>query len=109
MDIKHTKILLKSKKEILLAQEMLHKFGVNWYRNRGSGIYKPVTKNKQGQEIRQLYIDSSLDLTHMAINKEDYFNKNENRELKLIPDSKLARNLYKKIIAEKDGYLLVFA
>jgi len=109
VSLENTKMLLNSKKEILLAQEMLHKFGVNWYSNSYSGVFNPITKNRRGQEIRQLYIDGSLNLTHMAINTEDYFNENGSREVKLIQDSKLARKLYKKILAEKDGYLLIFA
>jgi hypothetical protein len=107
MDIKNTKILLNSKKEILIAQDMLHKLGVNWNRNMITGEFTPITKSLRGNEIRQLYIDNSLNLTHMEINREEYFRENINREIKLIPDTKLARKLYKKIIAEKEGYLLI--
>lgn len=91
------KIRTKDKNEFQQTQIKLLKFIPNLIWMGGD----PIPQHKDG---KHLYVEVN-NLLHG--NTDSFFENHSYKEAKLIKDTKIARKLNKKVIAEKDGYILV--
>jgi len=113
MNLENTKIFTKNRNECRIFQEIVLELGGFWggkwkENNRRVEVDSHNTSVFPENFRAALFVGYEHNFTYR--NKRDvHFNTHTNREVKLIPDTKLARKLYKKIIAEKEGYLLINA